>query len=452
MIPFISNSILPLFKKKVVKNAIALYTGRSVNLVIGLLSTLFYGVIFLKKDIAVISLFEMVVNLFLSFGFSWSTMSLTRFGKEELKKSNSLNYTSSIRIGIIAPLLLISILTIFIFSDNFLAYVATKDLTMIIYMIINLILLVIHEHIIYIFTTVEKHIMNVFYYLGQSLGKVGILGAFYYGTIGDVSAELYLKMNVGVLLILLIIRIFFMEYRYFFPFIIGKKDDYIKQFKYVLPQIYGFCGLYLINWVDVYFIRKYCSFDDLGSYQFMYSIFLKMSSFAIIINTIFFPKVMDWKISGSENFKKYLKNAPLLMFLAILVSITAFIFIYPPLFSKFFQDKFKNAYTTFNILILSLPFIFGSYLYVPVLNSYDRVKYIQLTNVISASCNVLVDYYFIKKFGIISAAFGTLLAYMCKYIMLSVAVQKMFKVNYMYVNVLSVVTAVCGIIYFTQIF
>ena len=452
MIPFISNTILPLFRKKFVKNAFALYSGRSVNLVIGLVSTLFYGVVFLKKDIAVISLFEMVANLFLAFGFSWSTMSLTRFGKEELRKSGSLNYTSSIRIGIMAPILLMSILTIVIFRDDFLAYIATKDVTIIIYLIFNLVLMVIHEHIVYIFTTVEKHVMNVLYYLGQSIGKIGILGSFYFGFIGDVSAELYLKLNVGVLLVLLLIRMFFIEYRYFFPLIIGKKEDYIKQFKYVLPQIYGFCGLYLINWVDVYFIRKYCSIDDLGSYQFMYSIFLKLSSFAIIVNTLFFPKIMDWKITRSENFRKYLKNAPVIMFLTILVLISIFVFVYPPLFSMFFQDKFKNAYTTFNILILSLPFIFGSYLYVPVLNSYDRVKYIQFTNVVSASCNVLVDYYFIRKFGIISAAFGTLLAYMCKYLLLSIAVQKMFKINNTYVNVMSVVMAGCGIIFFTQIF
>jgi O-antigen/teichoic acid export membrane protein len=184
----------------------------------------------------------------------------------------------------------------------------------------------------------------------------------------------------------------------------------------------------------------------------MYSIFLKLSSFAIILNTLFFPRVMDWKITGSENLKKYLKNAPVMMFLAILACIALFVLVYPPLFSMFFQDKFRNAYTTFNILLLSLPFIYGSYLYVPVLNSYDRVRYIQFTNVVSASCNVLVDYYFIRKFGIISAAFGTLLAYMCKYLLLSFAVQKMFKVNYTYVNVMSVATAVCGIIFFTQVF
>jgi O-antigen/teichoic acid export membrane protein len=444
-----SKTILPLFKKKVVKNAFALYAGRSINLAIGLFSTLFYGVIFLKKDIAVISLFEMVVNLFLSFGFSWSTMALTRFGKEELKKNDSINFTSSIRIGIIAPILIASIMVMIFFSGNILDYMGTNDITIIIYLIINLILLVIHEHIIYIFTTVEKHTLNVMYYVGQSLGKVCILGTFYFGMVNNINAELYIKMNVGVLLILLIMRIPFMESKYVLPIIAGKKDDYIKQFKYVLPQIYGFCGLYMINWVDVYFIRKYCNFDDLGAYQFMYSIFLKLSSFAIIINTIFFPKIMDWKISGSINFNKYLKNAPIIMFLTILISITIFLHSYKPLFFIFFKDKFQNAYMAFNILVLSLPFIFGSYLYVPVLNSYDRVKYIQMVNVISASCNILIDYVFIKRYGMIAAAFGTLLAYLCKYLLLSIEVEKMFNVKYRLVNAIGVIMAVCGVIYFT---
>ena len=55
----------------VIKNAAALSVGRGVNLFIGLFSTLIYGIIFLKKDIAIIGLFEMTAGLFLSFGFAW---------------------------------------------------------------------------------------------------------------------------------------------------------------------------------------------------------------------------------------------------------------------------------------------------------------------------------------------------------------------------------------------
>ena len=452
MLKYFTNGFAKILNNSVVKNAFILYIGRAVNLIIGLLSTLIYGVIFLKKDIALISLFEMVVGLFLSFGFTWSTMAVTRFGKEELKNNNSLGYTSSIRIGIIAPLLLISIILLVLFKESLLEYIGSKDTTLISLLICNLVLLVIHEHIIYIFITVEKHFFNALHYIGESIGKIGILAIFYFRLVENPSAELYLKLSVIILMVLLVIRLFFIKYHYFFPIVVGKKHDYVRHLKYVLPQIYGFCGLYIINWVDVYFIRMYCTMDDLGAYQFMYSIFVKLSGFAIIINTIFFPKIMDWKITGSENFKKYLRYAPTGVLLGAVVCFGIFLHIYPPVFSLFFNDKFGSAYSSFNILVLSLPFVFGSYLFVPVLNSYDRVGYIQLVNVISAGCNILIDYYFIRKYGIIAAAYATLIAYLCKYILLSMATERMFNVKFTLINVFIVMISICAIIYLKNIY
>jgi len=422
---------------KFVKDGFFLYFGRSINLLVGLVSTLIYGVIFMKKEIAVISLFEMVVNLFLSFGFTWSTLALTRFGKEEIQKHNSINHTSSIRIGIISPLLLVSTFLIIFFMKNILAYIGTNDFTIIIYLLLNLILLVIHEHIIYIYTSLEKHVQNVFYYLGQSIGKAGILIIFYYHMSDNTSAELYLKLNVFLLLLLLLLRMLSFEYSYIFPISFGKKNDYVNQLKYVLPQIYGFAGLYIINWVDVYFIRKYWDFDDLGAYQFLYSIFMKFSSFAIILNTLFFPKIMDWKLRNESYLIKYLKKAPLILLLASGICFGVFLLVYQPLFAVFFKEKYRNAYTAFNILIFSLPFYFISFLYIPVLNSFDRVKYIQFVCIFSASCNVLIDYIFIKKYGLIAAAFGTFIAYFSTYILLTLAVEKMFNIKYKLVNAVS---------------
>jgi O-antigen/teichoic acid export membrane protein len=437
---------------KIVKDAFALYSGRSINLVVGLASTLIYGIIFLKTQIAVISLFEMVANLFLSFGFTWSTLTLTRFGKEEIQKHRTINNTSSIRIGIILPILLISISLIIFFKDNILEYIGTNDPTIIIYLIFNLILLVIHEHIIYVCVALEKHFHNVLYFIGDSLSKIIILSIFYFHIYSRVSAELYIKLNVLALILLLIGRILSLRYSDIFPIIIGKWEDYRSQIKYVLPQIYGFAGLYVINWVDLYFIRKYWDYDHLGAYQFLYSIFFKLSSFAIIINTLFFPRVMDWKMNNVDNLIKYLKKAPILLLMATVACFTLFLLFYPHLFSIFFGDKYRNAYSAFNMLILSLPFYFVSFLYIPVLNSYDRVQYIQFVCIFSAACNFLVDFLFIKNYGLIAAGLGTFVAYFSRYILLSLAVGKMFNIKYKLVNAVSCIIFVsvigyCLIIY-----
>jgi len=379
----------------------------------------------------------MVLNLFISCGFTWSTLALTRFGKEEIQNCQSINNTSSIRLAIIIPLLLFSSVFIVLSRNKILNYIGTTDYTILFYLVINIILLVIHEHIIYICTTLENHVQNVFYYFGQSIGKAGILTAFYFQLSGIHSAEQYIKLNVILLVVLLIIRLYYFEFKHIYPFTPVSKHDILKVLKYVLPQIYGFAGLFIINWVDVYFIRKYWNFDDLGAYQFMYSIFMKLSSFAIILNTLFFPKIMDWKIKGDSSLNEYLRKAPVILLLTSLALFIIFLMCYQKLFYIFFKDKYQNAYTAFNILILSLPFYFVTFLYIPVLNSFDRVKYIQFACIFSALCNIFIDYFFIKKFGLIAAAFGTFIAYFSTYVLLSFAVFKMFNTKYKLVNVLS---------------
>ena len=70
-----------------------------------------------------------------------------------------------------------------------------------------------------------------------------------------------------------------------------------------------------------------------------------------------------------------------------------------------------------------------TYLFVPVLNSYDRVAYIQMANILSALSNLLIDTILIKRIGIIGAALGTFSAYFIKSFLLIIAINKMFAVQ-----------------------
>lgn len=415
---------------KTVRDALVLYVGRGLNLFLGLGSTLIYGMVFLKTQIAVISLFEMVLNLFISLGFTWSAIGLVRFGKEEFLKNKTLHHTSSVRLGIIFPIFILSFLGVIYFRDDLLKYIGTNDYSILLYLILDMVFMGLHEHINYIFTTLERHASNVKYYVGNGIGKIGILFMFYFHVTDEISAEYYIKLNVLLLICLFLVRILYVERRHVLPFSIARKADYMKFIQYVYPQIYGFSGLYIINWVDVYYIRKYWSFDDLGAYQFLYTIFVKIAACAIIMNTLFFPKIMEWKLQKSEKLKNFIKKGPVIMILVSTVCFGIFLFIYQPIFYVFFKDKYSAAYQAFNILICALPFYFVSFLYVPVLNSFDKVSYIQIVNIISAFFNVLIDYLFIKDYGLVAAAVGTFVAYFIKFVLFAVATRRLAKYSF----------------------
>ena len=414
---------------KIVKDAVSLFIGRGINLAIGFFSTLVYGIVFSNTEIAQINLFEMVASMFLSFGFTWSAFGIIRFGKEEELSKGTINHTSSVRLWVVFPLLTISILLIILFRNNLLNYIGTNDRSMIPYLIVNVVLFVSHEHITSTLTTAEKHRQNVLFYLGISVGKLCLLIVFYFHCL-DVTAELYIKVNVAVLFVLLFLRIPFLKKNYFLPFGSVSKKDLITFLKFVIPQIYGFTGLYLIDWMDVYFIRRSCDLAELGSYQFLYSIFMKIASFALLLNTLFFPKIVNWKNYDQTKLKKYLKRFPNFIFLISMLSIALFISIYYPAFSCFFKDKYVVAYPSFNLILLTIPFYFLVYVFVPVLNTYERVRYIQVVNLVSALSNLLIDFFLIKHIGIVAAAFGTFVAFFIKYLLLLFAIMKMFQRHY----------------------
>ncbi|MFQ5708110.1 MAG: lipopolysaccharide biosynthesis protein [bacterium] len=429
--------IAKLWQRKLVKDAAAIYVGRGINLAVGLISTLIYGIIFLNQQIAVVSLFDMVVSLFVSFGFSWSAFGIIRFGKEEYEQARRISHTSSIRLSVILPILIFATLLLFVFRKPLLSYIGTDDPKIFLFLILNVLLLVLHEHLTNILTTAEKHVWNALFYLAQSVGKLAILLTFYFGLF-SVSAELYLKMNVLFLGALILLRSPSLEKRFLFPLTRVSKAEILRFAKFVVPQIYGFTGLYLINWVDVYFIRKFCSMDDLGAYQFLYSIFLKFSSFAFLLNSLFFPKIVAWKNSNEVRFRQYLRQVPGSVLIATLVLFGAFVAVYKPLFAVFFADKYAAAYSSFDILLWAIPFFFVTYLFVPVLNSYDRVGYIQVVNIASALSNLAIDFLLVRKFGIIAAAFGTFVAYFVKFFFMMLAVNKMFSARYKWLTVASI--------------
>jgi len=441
------KKIRQIFQRKIIKDALALYSGRTLILIVGVSSTLIYGIIFSKTQIALISLYEMVVELFISFGFTWSTTGIVRFGREKFLIDRDLSYASSTRLHLIIPLLIFSAIIILIFKDSITGFIGTDSQIIIFFIILNISLMVFHEHINSLFNAAEKHVANVIFQFSHSIGKLFLLSLFIFNII-ILDAQVYIYLSVLLLTILVFVRIPYLEKSFLFPIVQVRKDDFISYFKFVSPQIYGFAGMYLVNWMDLYFLRQFTSYEDLGAYQFLYSIFLKITSFAFLINILFFPKIMGWKNSNEEALKKYLNKMPIAIFAVTIIGIISFLILYQPLFSLFFSEKYQSAYPAFNIILTTVPFFFVSFLFIPVLNSYDRVSYIQITNIVSALGNLCIDYFLIRKYGLIAAALGTYLAYILQFLLLIYGIKRIFRTRAFVLNLFSFVLSVIVIVYF----
>ena len=143
---------------------------------------------------------------------------------------------------------------------------------------------------------------------------------------------------------------------------------------------------------------------------------------------------------------------PILLFTSCVVFVGFLCLTYPLLFSKFFGDKYIIAYPSFTLMLWILPFYFVSFLLVPVLNSYDKVSFVQKTNIIGASVNLLIDALLVKQYGIIAAAVGTFTCYVLRYFILIVAALNIFKIRNKRLLLISATLCIFLILYLLNVY
>lgn len=100
--------------------------------------------------------------------------------------------------------------------------------------------------------------------------------------------------------------------------------------------------------------------------------------------------------------------------------------LFPLGFGIVFGDKYSIAYPAFAILVLTLPCYFFSYCLIPVLNSFDHVKYVQCANLLAAGVNLVIDFLLVASWGVTGAGVATFLAYWTKAVMLLILMHLFF--------------------------
>jgi O-antigen/teichoic acid export membrane protein len=436
-----------IFHTKLVADAFYLTFGKGMNLALGVISTLLFGTVFQKHDIAVISLFEVLVGLVFSIGIGWSAVGVIRFGKRELETEKRLSHTTSMRLHVTFPILASIIGLIFVFRASVLDYLHSSDPVLIWYLIGSLVVTSVHEHLTSVLETQEKHFANSIFYVAQGAGKLLILAAFF-SEIFETSVVWYVGTLMWVDVLLLVPRLPACGTSSLFPISRVSGSEMRTFLNYVVPQLYGFAGLYVIDYVDVYFIDRYCSTDDLGAYQFLYMIFQKLAVLAFVANSLLFPRVMSWKIGNRARIPQFTRNIPLLVLTLTLAGAGIGTLLYQPFLDSFFGNKYQIAYSSFTLMLLSLPCFFVSYTFIPVLNSFDRVKYIQTVNIVSAVANVIFDLLLVPRYGIVGAALGTFAAFWLKSILLMIPVQRQFGARWQFILGIHVALAVIAISHF----
>ncbi len=196
---------------------------------------------------------------------------------------------------------------------------------------------------------------------------------------------------------------------------VGKFEFDKNWFKEILNfslwQLFGFSGLYLINFGDTAIIKYYMTTEDVGIYNVAYKLFNTIANFAFVISSYYAGSVSQYFTKReTKNIKQfYYKERFLIFGLSTIAHLIVMIFS-EPIIIAIYGSRYIDSVIIFNILMIGSIFRYLSVFYMLYFNTNDKHKIQQNINIFRAVLNLVLDIIFIKIFGLIGPAIATTVA------------------------------------------
>jgi O-antigen/teichoic acid export membrane protein len=410
--------------KRIFRDGIHIFAGKVGTAVISFINMMILARIFTVEQMGKYSLFLMIVSLALIVGLNWSDSSVIRHGREEFVKHKKINQSFWARMYLFLPIIIIFSALFIIFKNQIMTYISI-DHKLILILIIMFILNGMVNFIISIYQSINQMKKSAYVLFYQKIFYLVFLALIFFNIFKSSITITLTTLNISFFLIIILnLRTF--DFRKILPYKFNKKH-FKKIWIYCWPQLIGFPGLYVVNYIDLFVIKKYMALSDVGIYNLAYSIFTNITMFIMIIYTVCMPLIVEYRTTKKFHMiRNHFKMAPFFV-IAWIILVFAGLLLSKHLVPLLFSSKYVDSVAPFNILLVGSIFYFVSIYLLPISNAFDLVLYAQIINLIKAGVNIVGDLILVPKFGIIGAAYGTAIAYlvaMCLSIMLMIIKRK----------------------------
>lgn len=206
----------------------------------------------------------------------------------------------------------------------------------------------------------------------------------------------------------------------------GKVDTSVSKnmLKYSIPMIPNTISWWINSSSDRYFVVAMCGISANGIYSVAYKLSTVISLGTSIFNTA-------WQISavedyGTETSKKRFSTM-CFNYYSIMLVLSSGIILFTRILSKLlFQQEFFEAWLYVPLLVVAACFHAFSTFIGSVFTTTKKTKYLSYTTFFGAGANIIMNYFFIKAYGVIGAAIATLLSYVLVYISRYYFAQKIY--------------------------
>lgn len=355
------------------------------------------------SNYGIFSIANMFIGLLTTFGFSWSSSSIIYYGSREKAETGVLNRTFWARNLIMFAGISIMTLVFILFSDEINTYIG-EDLSGL--LLFWLLISVAEDYLIQYFLSVKKQL-----YSGMlSITAKIIYIIFVVIIVYDVKALIILNIisHASVLL-----YIFFVDRKDIGHFTFDRKwfQDILH---FSLWQLFGYSGLYLINFGDTAVIKYFMTTEDIGVYNVAYKLFSNTADLSYVISSFFASQITECFSKGdSKGIRDFFYRERFYIMLLCLFA-HAFVIIFADRILMFlYGNSYSGTIGIFRVLMVGSVFRYASIFYMLYYNICKMNKIFQLLNLYQAIFNLLLDIILIKSLGLMGPAIATVISIAC---------------------------------------
>lgn len=176
-----------------------------------------------------------------------------------------------------------------------------------------------------------------------------------------------------------------------------------------LPLIPHYLAMVFLNSSDRIMIGKLCDNSSVAYYSIAYNAAMIMNIFINSLNSSFNP----WLYHKMEE-KKYneIKNVSSILIVAIAIVSIVPMFCGPEIIQILGKQEYFEASYIMSIISASVFMIYIYSLFINIELFFEKSKYVTYGSVLASAINILLNIFFINKYGYIAAGYTTLISYL----------------------------------------
>jgi len=242
------------------------------------------------------------------------------------------------------------------------------------------------------------------------------------GALGSIKGGLYASLILFIIYILLIIKVINFKINF---------SKLIETLRFSLPLVPHALAGWVLSLSDKLILQRYSSLSEVGLYSLGYTLGMVMNFIVMSINFAWAPFFFDTAKTNKDAKQIFARITTLWMIFISLICISGILFS-REIVIFITTEKFYRSALVIPIILVSY-FLNGMYFMVVNAIFYlKKTKVLPIFTFTAAIVNIGLNFWWIPEYGMIGAAYATLVSYIIQFLLVYKYSIKIYTISYEY--------------------